>query len=306
MKESSFTIKEIDEGKRLDKFLTKELEEASRTYIQRLIVEKMVTVNGRYEKGSYKVQKGDLVKIIIPETKLPEIKAAEMDLEIIYEDENIIVINKPPGLIVHPVPGNWNNTLVNALLAYSDKLSGINGVRRPGIVHRLDKDTSGVIVVAKDDQSHKRLVERFKDRDILKVYHAIVKGNLPHDKGIIDAPIGRDPGKRKRMAVTERNSKKAVSHFQVIERFKDFTYLQIKLETGRTHQIRVHLSYLGYPILGDDKYGKKKVLRNLHVKRQLLHAYILGFEHPITGEWLEFKAPLPEDFRSILNILKKP
>ena len=304
MRESSFLIQESEQGERLDKFLSGKCEDLSRSYIQKLISESRVIVNGKAEKGSYKIRKNDLIKIIIPEAREPEIKAVEMDLDIIYEDDHIIVINKPPGLPVHPAPGNLENTLVNGLLAYADRLSGINGVKRPGIVHRLDKETSGAIVVAKDDLSHKKLVEEFKERKVLKIYHAIVKGSLPYNEGIIDAPIGRDPRERKKMAVTERNSKEAVSHFRVLERLGDYTYLEVKLETGRTHQIRVHLSYLGHPILGDEKYGRVKKKNRLPVERQLLHAYLLGFNHPCNGEWMEFEAPLPEDFESVLKIIK--
>ncbi len=304
MRESSFLIQELEQGERLDKFLSSKCKELSRSYIQKLISENMVTVNGNAEKGSYKVRKDDLIQIIIPEAREAEIKAVKMDLEIIYEDDCIIVVNKPPGLPVHPAPGNLENTLVNGLLAYTDKLSGINGVKRPGIVHRLDKDTSGAIVVAKDDQSHRKLVEEFKQRKVLKIYHTIVKGSLPYNEGVIDAPIGRDPRERKRMAVIERNSKEAISHFRVLERLGNYTYLEVKLETGRTHQIRVHLSYLGHPILGDEKYGRVGKQNILSVERQLLHAYILGFRHPRSGEWMEFEAPLPEDFLSALKILK--
>ncbi|HHU92304.1 MAG TPA: RluA family pseudouridine synthase [Halanaerobiaceae bacterium] len=304
MKEANFLVQEIEQGERLDKFLSSKYKDLSRSYIQKLIMENMVTVNGRSGKANYKVKRDDLIKVIIPEARTPEIKAVEMELEIIYEDESILVVNKAPGLLVHPVPGQEENTLVNALLAYSDSLSGINGVKRPGIVHRLDKDTSGAIVVAKNDLSHRKLVEEFKERDVLKIYHTIVKGNLPHNEGVIDAPIGRDPRERKKMAVTDRNSKEAISHFKVLDRFENYTYLEVKLETGRTHQIRVHLSYLGYPILGDEKYGRSKK-NKLPVQRQLLHAYILGFKHPLSGEWMEFKAPLPEDFKSVLKILKK-
>lgn len=305
MPERNFVISEKDVGLRLDKFLAEQNNDLSRSYIQKLIDNKMITVNDSIEKYSFKLKINDNIKLIIPDAKEPEIEPVKMGLNIIYEDDDIIVVNKPPGLVVHPVPGNWNNTLVNGLLAYSDDLSGINGVKRPGIVHRLDKDTSGALVVAKNDHSHRQLVKQFKDRDTLKIYRTIVKGSLSHDEGKIDAPIGRDPRARKRMAVVKDNSKKAVSHFTVLQRFDSHTYLEVKLETGRTHQIRVHLSYMGYPVLGDDKYGRRRKNNSLSVKRQLLHAYILGFEHPVTGQWMEFKAPLPEDFVQVLDFLKE-
>ncbi len=303
MPEKNYRVSEADQALRIDKFLSKKNDNISRSYIQQLIDDDMVTVNGETEKSSYKLKLDDIVKIIIPKPKKPEIEPMEMKLNIIYEDNDIIVINKAAGLIVHPVPGNWDNTLVNGLLAYSDDLSGINGVKRPGIVHRLDKDTSGALVVAKNDHSHRQLVKQFKKRETMKIYRTIVKGIVPHDKGTIDAPIGRDPVDRKKMAVVKDNSKKAVSHFTVLERFNTHTYLEVKLETGRTHQIRVHLSYMGYPVMGDDKYGRKKPKKNFNVDRQLLHAYILGFNHPRTNKWLELKAKLPDDFVKILGIL---
>lgn len=303
MPEKNYVVYEADKSLRIDKYLSKQNDNISRSYIQQLIDDNMVKVNGKNEKSSYKLKLDDKIKLIIPQAKKPEIEPMEMELNIIYEDKDIIVINKQAGLIVHPVPGNWDNTLVNGLLAYSDDLSGINGVKRPGIVHRLDKDTSGALVVAKNDQSHRRLVKQFKKRETMKIYRTIVKGNVPHDKGTIDAPIGRDPVERKRMAVVKDNSKKAVSHFTVLERFNSHTYLEVKLETGRTHQIRVHLSYMGYPVLGDDKYGRKKPKKNFYVDRQLLHAYILGFNHPRTNKWLELKAALPDDFTKTLGIL---
>ncbi len=303
MPKKNYIVSEANKALRIDKFLSKQNDNISRSYIQQLINDKKVTVNGNNEKSSYKLKLDDKVQLIIPQAKKPEIEPMEMELNVIYEDNDIIVINKQAGLIVHPVPGNWDNTLVNGLMAYSDDLSGINGVKRPGIVHRLDKDTSGALVVAKNDQSHRQLVKQFQKRETMKIYRTIVKGNVPHDKGTIDAPIGRDPIERKRMAVTKNNSKKAVSYFTVLQRFNSHTYLEVKLETGRTHQIRVHLSYMGYPVLGDDKYGRKKLKKNLYVDRQLLHAYILGFYHPRTNKWLELKAALPNDFLKTLGIL---
>ncbi|MEJ6950914.1 RluA family pseudouridine synthase [Natronospora cellulosivora (SeqCode)] len=304
MNEKFFFVTEAEEGIRLDKFLAMQNKDMSRSYIKNLILDGNIFINGTKGKASYKVKEDDEIKILIPEAKDSDIKAVEMDLDLIYEDNDIIVINKKPDLVVHPVPGNWDNTLVNGLLAYTEDLSGINGIKRPGIVHRLDKDTSGAIVVAKNDESHRQLVQQFKDRETKKIYHCIVKGRLSHEKGIINAPIGRNPKERKKMAVTKENSKKAVSEFKVLDVFPSHTYLQVKLLTGRTHQIRVHLSYMGHPILGDDKYGKRKK-KDFHVKRQMLHAHILGFNHPIKGEWKEFKAELPEDFKTTLDKINK-
>lgn len=297
-----YTIKKQDTGKRLDKFLAMKNKELSRSYLKKLIDEKAVLLNNDYPSPGYNLKEGDSITLSIPEAESPALKPEKMDLDIVYEDNHIIIVNKPPGLIVHPVPGNKDHTLVNALLAYTDSLSGINGVKRPGIVHRLDKDTSGALVVAKHNRSHQALVEQFKERKIKKIYHTIVRGNIVHEKGTIDAPIGRNQKHRKKMAVTNKNSKKAVTHFTVLKHFKDYTYLEVKLDTGRTHQIRVHLSYMGYPILGDSKYGKRKGTK---VKRQMLHAYRLGLTHPIKGNWMEFQAPLPLDFETALNIIKK-
>ncbi len=297
--ERTFNIDIEDEGERVDKFLAGKNEEMSRSYLQKLIDRDLVKVNGESVKSSYIIQPGDMIKLIIPPPEEPDIKPVEMDLDIIYEDEDIIIVNKQPGRIVHPVPGNREKTMVNGLLAYTDDLAGIAGVRRPGIVHRLDRDTSGVLVVAKNDQAHRNLVNQFKNRDTKKIYQTVVKGKFPYKVGEIDAPIGRDPEHRTRMAVTEKNSKRAVTLFKVLQYYQDYTYLEVELKTGRTHQIRVHFSHLGHPVVGDKKYdGQTEDV--LQVERQLLHAYILGFNHPGTGEWVEFKAELPRDFEDVL------
>ncbi|MDI3546395.1 MAG: rRNA synthase [Halanaerobiales bacterium] len=298
-----YKVKAEVAGKRLDKYLSEMDKELSRSFLQKLINEEKVLVNGGVTKSSYRIREGDRISLLIPEPREPDIEPVEIELDILYEDDDIIVVNKPAGLVVHPAPGNRDNTLVNALLAYTDRLSGINGVKRPGIIHRLDKDTSGALVVAKNDRSHQELVKQFKERKTKKIYHTIVKGKLPYEKGKIDAPIGRNPKQRKKMAVTEKNSKKAVTYFKVLEYFKDYTYLEVKLETGRTHQIRVHFSYLGHPVVGDEKYSRKK--NEPGVKRQLLHAYKLGLFHPLSGEWMEFIAPLPDDFQKTLDYLRK-
>ncbi|SKA02617.1 RluA family pseudouridine synthase [Selenihalanaerobacter shriftii] len=300
--EIEFIIDQAQVDKRVDKFLAEQNEELSRTYIQKLIGKKNVTVNGREEKSSYSLQLNDKVKLMVPEPEQIDLKPEEIPLEIIYEDSDIIVINKQPDLVIHPSPGHESGTLVNALLYHCDNLSGISGKIRPGIVHRLDKDTSGVLVVAKNDQAHLNLSEQFKDRETKKIYLTLVEGNVQYNKGKIDAAIGRDPKDRKKMTVTKYNSKKAVSRFEVLKRFGDYTWVEVKLETGRTHQIRVHMDYLDNPIVGDQTYGYNK--QNLKVDRQMLHAYRLGFTHPTKNEWMEFEAELPVDMKEVLNDLE--
>lgn len=294
-----YQVQEKNVGKRIDKYLAAKNSDCSRSYLQKLFRNGQVTVNGKEVKKSYRVDLNDRISLYIPSPSEPDIEAVKVDFNIIYEDDSIIVVNKPAGLIVHPVPDNKKYTLVNGLLAYTDDLSGIGGVKRPGIVHRLDKDTSGVIVVAKEDKSHKKLVEQFKNRKIKKTYRAIVKGHLPHKSGKIDAPIGRDQNNRTRMTVTDKNSKKAISTFELLKDYENYSYIEVGLETGRTHQIRVHFSYLGNPILGDKKYGKKD--DSTQIKRQLLHAYKIGFFHPENEHWVIFTAPIPEDFKQLLD-----
>lgn len=301
MEEFSLKVKKQDQGKRIDKFLAAEFEDLSRSFIQKLIAEGKVTASGKQVDKSYKIVPDELLKIIVEE-KESEIKAVEMDLDIIYEDQDIIVINKNADRVVHPAPGHHDDTIVNALLAHVDNLSAINGVKRPGIVHRLDKDTSGLLIAAKNDKSHKNLADQFKNRTVEKYYYALLEGNLAYEKGKIDAPIGRDPNNRKKMAVRKRHSKNAVSRFKIIEEFKNHTLVEVKIETGRTHQIRVHFSYLGHPVVGDKKYGSKNQLR---AKRQMLHARRLIISHPATGEKMEFEADLKTDFKEILAELRK-
>jgi len=300
--EMNFIINDDNVKQRLDKFLAEEVEDISRTYLQELIDQEEVTVNGRGVKSSYRLQLRDKVELNIPEPEKTELEPEEIPLNIIYEDEDIVVINKQADLVVHPAPGHESGTLVNALLYHCNNLSGISGEVRPGIVHRLDKDTTGVMVVAKNNQAHLNLSQQFKDRETEKRYLTLVEGNIKHNKGKIDAAIGRDPRDRKKMAVTSRNSKKAVTRFEILERFGDYTWVEVKLETGRTHQIRVHMSYLGNPIVGDKTYGYKN--SNLGAKRQLLHAYRLGIEHPTKNEWMEFEAEIPQDMQEILESLR--
>lgn len=301
MEKINLNITESGAGQRIDKFLAAQLDDFSRSYIQNLIAAAKITVADEKVQNSYQLKIGDQVKILV-EAKSSEIEAVAMPLDIVYQDTDIIVINKRADRVVHPAPGHYDDTIVNALLAEVDNLSTINGVKRPGIVHRLDKDTSGILIVAKNDRSHKSLAAQFKERKVEKYYYALLEGDLPYEKGKIDAPIGRDPGHRKKMAVRKRNSKKAVSRFKVLEKFAGYTLVEVKIETGRTHQIRVHFSYLGYPVVGDRKYGSQN---KLSVTRQLLHARRLIIEHPGTGYRIEFVADLKDDFRDILTKLRK-
>jgi 23S rRNA pseudouridine1911/1915/1917 synthase len=287
---------------RIDKMLSSVNEEWSRSQVQQWIKDGMVTVNGQAVKGNYKVKEGDTITVQVPEPEPLDVLPEKMDLDIYYEDADVLVVNKPRGMVVHPAPGHVSGTLVNGLLYHCKDLSGINGVMRPGIVHRIDKDTSGLLMVAKNDLAHESLVNQLVEKTVTRRYKAIVHGVIGHDKGTIDAPIGRDKTDRQSMTVTEENSKHAVTHFQVLERFRDFTYIECQLETGRTHQIRVHMKYIGYPLAGDPKYGPKKTLP---IDGQALHAGILGFTHPRTGEYLEFEAPLPKEMVDLLEYLRK-
>ncbi|MEN1934405.1 RluA family pseudouridine synthase [Paenibacillus sp. 102] len=295
------TVTEEQKSERIDKFLAGVNNEWSRSQVQQWIKDGVVTVNGNDIKGNYKVKVSDEIAVAIPEPEELDILPEDMNLEIYYEDADVLVVNKPRGMVVHPAPGHTSGTLVNGLMHHCTDLSGINGVMRPGIVHRIDKDTSGLLMVAKNDMAHESLVNQLVAKTVTRRYKAIVHGVIPHDKGTIDAPIGRDKKERQSMAVDE-NGKNAVTHFQVLERFKDFTFVECRLETGRTHQIRVHMKYIGYPLAGDPKYGPKKTL---DINGQALHAGILGFDHPRTGEYIEFEAPVPAVFEEVLNILRK-
>ncbi|EJR38746.1 MULTISPECIES: RluA family pseudouridine synthase [Bacillus cereus group] len=295
------TVAEEQKSERIDKFVAEINSEWSRSQVQQWIKDAVVTVNGKSVKGNYKVKGNDEITVTIPEPEELDIQPEDMNLEVYYEDADVLVVNKPRGMVVHPAPGHTKGTLVNGLMHHCTDLSGINGVMRPGIVHRIDKDTSGLLMVAKNDMAHESLVNQLVAKTVTRRYKAIVHGVIPHDKGIIDAPIGRDKKERQSMTVDE-NGKNAVTHFQVLERFKDFTLVECRLETGRTHQIRVHMKYIGYPLAGDPKYGPKKTL---DMNGQALHAGILGFNHPRTGEYIEFEAPIPEVFEEALNILRK-
>lgn len=304
MRNEIITINPEDAGKRLDVWLTAALGEFSRSYVEMLIEQGNVTVGGKTVKTGYKIKAGDSVHAKIPAPKTLEVVAEEIPLDILHEDEDIIVINKPRGMVVHPAAGNYSGTLVNALLKHcSGSLSDINGVIRPGIVHRIDKDTSGVLVIAKNNNAHSILSQKLKEHDINRVYIAAAEGIVPADRGKIDAPIGRHPVDRKKMAVNLKNGRRAVTHFSVLERFRSATLLELKLETGRTHQIRVHMSYIGHPLVGDTVYGKKK--QKYGFEGQALHAAMLGFEHPRTGEYVEFSAEPPQEFRELVERLRQ-
>lgn len=293
-------VQENQSGERIDKLVSSLEEDWSRTQVQDWIKEGRVTVNQDKIKANYKCELGDQIIITVPDPIPLDIEPEEMNLDIYYEDGDVLVVNKPRGMVVHPAPGHVSGTLVNGLLAHCKDLSGINGIMRPGIVHRIDKDTSGLLMVAKNDYSHERLVEQLVEKSVIRKYEAIVHGVIPHDYGTVDAPIGRDKNDRQKMAVVD-NGKHAVTHFRVIERFQEFTHIECELETGRTHQIRVHMKYIGYPLAGDPKYGPKKTL---DIEGQALHAGVLGFIHPRKNEYMEFTAPLPDEFTRLLQQLK--
>ena len=296
-------IADLD-GERLDAFLARSVENLSRSGAQKLLEGGHVLLNGKPGKKNDKLTAGDEVRISMPEPKAVDIVPREMDLEIVYEDDDMLVINKPKGLVVHPAAGHEDDTLVNGLLyALGDKLSGINGELRPGIVHRIDKDTSGLLAVAKNDHAHLMLASQLKDHTMARTYECIVCGNLKEDSGTVDAPIGRHPTDRKKMCVTLRNGRNAVTHWEVIKRFRGYTHLRCQLETGRTHQIRVHMAHIGHPILGDTVYGHKKP--ELGQSSQVLHAGLLCFQHPRDQHLVIVQAELPEYFKNLLEKLEK-
>lgn len=292
-----------EENLRLDAYIAKKEEKLSRTMIQKLIEEGDVLVNGNTKKISYKVQAGDIIELNIPEPKETGIKAQEIPLDIVYEDNDIIVVNKPKGMVVHPANGNPDGTLVNAIMAKcKGSLSGIGGEIRPGIVHRLDKDTSGLLIVAKNDQAHINMSKQIKDREVKKIYIALVKGNIAEDEATINMPIGRSTKDRKKMAV-RKDGKEAITHFKVLKRYDKYTLLEIKIDTGRTHQIRVHMAEIGHPVVGDSVYSNGK--NEFGVEGQMLHAKSLDFKHPITQKQMHLEAELPEYFKEVLSELEK-
>ncbi|MCR4792515.1 MAG: RluA family pseudouridine synthase [Lachnospiraceae bacterium] len=306
MRRFCFTCEEDAAGERVDRLLPSLLEGVSRSYLQRVIKEGGLVVNGKQAKGSLNVKEGDALELELPDAQSPDIPAEDIPLDILYEDSDVIVVNKPKGMVVHPAAGHYTGTLVNALMYHcGDSLSGINGVMRPGIVHRIDKDTTGSVIACKNDAAHMKLSEQFKAHSINRVYKAICLGVIPEDERVIDAPIGRLSSDRKKMGIVP-GGKRAVTHVKVLERFADYTFIECRLETGRTHQIRVHLSSIGHPILGDEIYGKaaSPLNKRFNLEGQTLHAQVLGFEHPSTGDYVETVAPLPQYFEHLLNVMK--
>lgn len=292
----------VGEEERLDKWLTAAVSGLSRSYIQKCIKEGQVSVNEKSAKAGYRLRVDDEVSFLIPEAAEPAIVAEDIPLAVLYEDEDVLVVDKPKGMVVHPAPGHLNGTLVNAVLWHcKGQLSGINGVLRPGIVHRIDRDTTGSLIVCKNDMAHRAIAAQLKEHSLNRTYRAIVHGVLETEEGTIEAPIGRDERDRKRMAVNEKNGKEAVTHYKVLERFREHTYIECRLETGRTHQIRVHMTSIGHPLLGDEIYGTRKT--PFHLEGQTLHAHKLGFIHPASGAYVEVEAPLPAYFVRLLEIL---
>ena len=295
-----YKVTENDQSKRIDKLLTEVIDDASRSQIQGWVKDDVVLIDGKPVKSNHKVQEGETITWYIPEPEPMDILPENIPIDIVYEDEDVIVVNKPSGMVIHPSAGHSSGTLVNALLYHVNDLSGINGVERPGIVHRIDKDTSGLLMVAKNDLAHKSLAEQLSKKTVERKYEAIVHGEIPHEYGTIDAPIGRDPKDRQKMAVVD-DGREAVTHFRVLRHFADFTLVECTLETGRTHQIRVHMRYISHPLAGDPKYGPRKTL---DLNGQALHAKSLGFEHPRTGEWKKFEVEAPKDFAETLSYLE--
>ena len=290
------------DGKRIDQCLTASFSDCSRSFLQKLLKDGKVSINGKTQKASSKVAAGDAVLVLLPEPEELNVEPENIPLDILYEDDDLLVVNKPKGMVVHPAAGHSSGTLVNALMYHcKDSLSGINGVLRPGIVHRIDMDTTGSLIVCKTDMAHKVIAAQLKEHSIHRCYRAIVHGVIKEDSGVIDAPIGRNPTDRKKMAINEQNGKRAVTHFKVLKRFRQFTYIECELETGRTHQIRVHMASLQHPLLGDSVYGPAKSPYKL--QGQTLHAMTIGFIHPSTGGYMEFSAPLPAYFEELLHKL---
>lgn len=291
-------------GERLDKFVSSSLSDITRSFVQKLIDKKNISVNSNYKSCNYKIRYNDIIEVNIPSPEIIKTLPENIPLNIIYEDDDLLVVNKPKGMVVHPAVGNFTGTLVNALLYHcGDTLSGINGEIRPGIVHRIDKDTSGLLIVAKNDYAHNKLALQIKEHSFNREYEAVVYGNIKNQEGTIDAPIGRNPADRKKMAVTSKASKNAITHYRVLNRYNGFTHIKLKLETGRTHQIRVHMAYIGHPVAGDILYGPKKVIKSLN--GQCLHARLIGFIHPRSGKYIEFETELPDYFKNFLLELKK-
>ncbi len=304
-RELQYEVTAEEDGLRLDQYIAGRCMDLSRSYIQKLIKESRVTINKNIQtKTKTAVQESDIVNVFLPDPKELEIKPQDIPLDILYEDNDVLVVNKPKGMVVHPAPGHYEDTLVNAVLYHCrDNLSGINGVLRPGIVHRIDKDTTGALIVCKNDKAHQKIADQLRVHTITRSYRAIVYNNFSEDEGMINAPIGRHPTNRKKRMVTEKNSKEAITHYKVLDHLNHkFNYIECRLETGRTHQIRVHMSYIGHPLLGDEVYGPvNSKFKNL--QGQTLHAATIGFIHPTTEEYMEFSAPLPDYFEKLLKTL---
>lgn len=301
MEKTLLIVDEKNEGLRIDKYLAQIFEDKSRSFIQGLIEKENVKVNNKIPKSNYKLKKSDEIEIIIPEPEILSVEPEDIPIDIIYEDEDVIVVNKSQGMVVHPAPGNYNGTLVNALLYHCKDLSSINGVVRPGIVHRIDKDTSGVLVIAKNDEAHKKLSEQLKDHSMKREYFALIEGRLKNDSGTIDKPLGRCKKDRLKIGIVE-DGKRAVTHYEVLERYNGYTLIKCVLETGRTHQIRVHMASIGFPLVGDPLYGFKR--QKFKLEGQVLHAKTLGFIHPRSGEYMEFTSELPQYFSQLINKLR--
>ena len=303
VKSQCFVVDVDDNNIRIDKYLSDEMQDVSRSRIQKLIESGLVTVNGRSIKANYKVAAEDMINVTLPELEVPQIESEDLRLVIVYVESDILVVYKPKGMVVHPAAGHYSGTLVNALMYHCrDNLSGINGVLRPGIVHRIDMNTTGVLVACKNDYAHNFIAEQLSVHSITRKYYAIVLNGFNTEDGVVDAPIGRNPSDRKKMAIDKKNGKRAVTHYKVLEQFGRYSYIECQLETGRTHQIRVHMSSIGHPLLGDDVYGSGKSPFNL--TGQTLHAGVLGFIHPSTKEYVEYSAPLPEYFQKVLDKLR--
>lgn len=302
MTEYSFFVTEEEEGERVDKYLSLLLPDLTRSYIQKQIADSLLLINDKVSKANYRLKADDKICLSVPDSIVPDIKPENIPIEIVYEDEDVAIVNKPQGMVVHPSAGHYEGTLVNALIYHlAGRLSGINGVMRPGIVHRIDKDTSGLLIICKNDFSHNKIAEQLKEHSANRIYHAIVHGVLKNDNGTVDAPLGRSSIDRKKMSIC-MDGKRAVTHYKVLERFKDYTYIELKLETGRTHQIRVHMSSIGHPLMGDPVYMPQK--EPVHCDGQILHAKSIGFVSPSTGKYIEFDSDLPEYFEKCLRYLR--
>ena len=303
-----FQVTEEYEEERIDKYISMLIDSLSRSFIQKLLKDGQVLVNGMPVKQNYRLKEGEEVSFVLPEAVEPDILPEDIPLDILYEDEDVLVVNKPKGMVVHPAAGHYSHTLVNALMYHCrDSLSGINGVMRPWIVHRIDRDTTGSLLVCKNDFAHLSIASQLKEHSIVRRYRAVVYGALKEEEGTVDLPVGRDPFDRKKMAAGVKNGKEAVTHYRVLQRFRGYTYIECRLETGRTHQIRVHMEAIGHPLLGDEVY-RRNIPGNgklpCHLQGQTLHAMILGFRHPRTGEYVETTAPLPDYFSRLLQILE--